>query len=403
VLLPEPEERRAAAEALAARADVPLERWLELCRGFGSFEARAAGVSAVRVPLWTPEGAEETELWVYVPPGYDPTKPAPLLLQMHYTGGSGEGQHEPWRAVADALGMLVLAPSEPGANVGYTFTERERQATLSALRWARLACNVDENRIFASGISRGGHLAWDLALRHPGLFAGIAPMIGSPRIMVDRGENNVRYLENVVGLPIRDLQGEQDDEVVVHDLKRAFERLRAWGAADAELLLFPELGHWYELDAVDWPDFWSSCKRDPLPKSVVRRYARPGEGRSFWLEVLEADSSVEEVFTARVNKSTWEALDPLERLDYLQKEVDERTARVAAERTTTRIKLEGLHATRVRVLFSEEMLPPKTEVLLQWQQKTARRKIERDARVLLAEFVERFDRTFLPVFEAQVP
>ena len=113
------------------------------------------------------------------------------------------------------------------------------------------------------------------------------------------------------------------------------------------------------------------------PEPFAGRYARPGEGRSFWLEVLEADASVQEVFTAKVNKSTWEALDRFERLDYLQKEVDERTARVAAERTATRIKLEGLHATRVRVLFSEEMLPPKPEVLLQWQQKTARRKVER--------------------------
>src|SRR5262245_36402768 len=155
VLLPAPEERRAAAEALAARADVPLERWLELCRGFGAFAPQPAGVLETRVPPRTPAGPEATELFLYVPPGYAPQKPAPRLLQMHYTGGSGRGQHEPWRAVADALGMLVLAPSEPGANEGYTFTERERQATLSALRWARLCCNVDENRIFASGISRG--------------------------------------------------------------------------------------------------------------------------------------------------------------------------------------------------------------------------------------------------------
>ena len=145
--------------------------------------------------------------------------------------------------MADELGMLVLAPSEPGPNEGYTFTERERQATLSALRWARLGYNVDENRIFASGVSRGGHLAWDLALRHPGLFAAIAPMIGGPRIMVDRGENNIRYLENAAHLPIRDLQGEQDDAVVVHDVKRAFALLAGWKAPDAKLVLFLSLIH----------------------------------------------------------------------------------------------------------------------------------------------------------------
>lgn len=404
VLLPAPEERSAAAAALAARADVPLERWLELCRSFGTFDAPPPGVSSARVPLWTPAGVEETELFVYVPPAYDPAVPAPLLLQMHWTGGSGEGQHEAWRGVADALGMLVLAPSEPGPNEGYTFSERERQATLSALRWARLRFNVDENRIFASGVSRGGHLAWDLALRHPDLFAGLAPMIGSPRIAIDRGENNVRYLENLVGLPIRDLQGEQDDPVVVHDVKRAFALLAGWNAPDAKLVLFPELGHWYELDAVDWRAFWSSCRRDPLPPRVVRRAARPGEGRAFWLDVLETDpAAVQEVFVPRVSKGTYERLEPLALLDFLQGEVDERTARVEATRTATRVKLEERHATRVRVLFSEEMLPEKPEVLLQWDQKTVRRKVERSAAVLLAEFVERFDRAFLPVFEVRVP
>ena len=404
VLLPSPEERRAAAAALAARADVPLERWLELCRSFGTFDAPPPGVSSARAPLWTPEGLEETELFVYVPSAYDPAVPAPLLLQMHWTSGSGEGQHELWHGVADALGMLVLAPSEPGPNEGYTFSERERQATLSALRWARLRFNVDENRIFASGISRGAHLAWDLALRHPDLFAGLAPMIGSPRIAIDKGENNVRYLENLVGLPIRDLQGEQDDPVVVHDVKRAFALLAGWKAPDAKLVLFPELGHWFELDAVDWNAFWSSCRRDPLPLRVVRRAARPGEGRAFWLDVLETDpAAVQEVFVPRVSKGTYERLEPLALLDFLQGEVDERTARVEATRTATRIKLEARHATRVRVLLSEELLPAKPEVLLQWDQKTVRRKVERSAAVLLGEFVERFDRAFLPVFEARLP
>ena len=64
--------------------------------------------------------------------------------------------------------------------------------------------------VFVTGISRGGHLTWDLALRHPDLWAGCIPMIGGPRITMQNGQNNLRYLDNVVHLPIRDLQGSGD-------------------------------------------------------------------------------------------------------------------------------------------------------------------------------------------------
>ena len=405
VRLPTPAERQAAARALARRKDVTLEAWLELCAAFGEFDAAEPGETRERLELWTgvePEFFETTEVFVYVPPGYDPGTPAPLLLQLHYTGGSGAGGHRSWRAVADQLGMLVVSPSEPGANVGYTFTARERNATLSALRWARLRYNVDENRIFATGVSRGGHLSWDLALRHPDLFAGMAPMIGGPRIAIDRGENNIRYLENLVHLPIRDLQGSQDDPVLVHNLRLCFERLAKWKAPDARLIEFPERGHGYDFGAVDWLEFWSRCRRDPEPSELVRTFARPGEGRAFWLEVLEGEKEVRETFVPRVNQSQWNRMDRFQRLRYVQDQADQRTARLEATRSKTRIKLQGEGVEAARVLYSESMLPPKREALLQWNKKTVRRKIERDAEVLLLDFVERFDRGFLPVFEVRL-
>jgi hypothetical protein len=402
VLLPAPAERREAALALAAREDVTVDDWLRLCRSFGAFAPAGPGVATHRELLWTPDGERECEVVVHVPPSYDAATPAPLLLQLHWTGGAGRYQPGIWRAVADELGMLVLAPTESGANAGYTFSERERAEALSALRWARLRYNVDENRVFVSGISRGGHLAWDLALRRPDVFAGLAPMIGGPRVNVAGAENNLRYLENVVHLSIRDLQGAHDDQVLVHDVRFAFERLAGWEAPDARLIEFPELGHDFELDAVDWRAFWSSCVRDPRPAEVVRAFARPGEGRAFWVEVLAADATVEEVFVPRVPKSLWDRLDPLERVRHVQRAADERTARLHAVRTPSRVLLDGEHVAAARVLYDDGTLP-RREALLGWDGATVRRRVARDAEVLLVEFVERFDRTFLPVFEVRVP
>jgi hypothetical protein len=76
-------------------------------------------------------------------------------------------------------------------------------------------------------------------------------MIGSPRFTLTEGQNNFRYIENVAQLPIRGLQGAQDDPALVWSVRHAFELLRGHAARDAELILFPELGHSFEMSAVD--------------------------------------------------------------------------------------------------------------------------------------------------------
>jgi len=191
---PTPQARHQAALELAGRKDIELSQWLELARTFGRFDRVASGVHREKVALVVGGEEEATEVFTYVPEGYDPAHPAPLLLMAHGAGGSGRGQDRQWRQIAADLGMLVLSPSEAQSTGGYSFTPRERRSAMAALRWARRRFNVDENRIYAAGVSRGGHLVWDLALRYPDQFAAIAPMIGSPRLQIDGGQNNLRYL-----------------------------------------------------------------------------------------------------------------------------------------------------------------------------------------------------------------
>src|SRR5688572_8104189 len=248
---------------------------------FGEFAAATPGLHEERVPLRVGDKTETTELFVFVPQKYDIARPAPLILSFHGTGGSGRGLHELWRAAAEELGMLVACPSEAGANDGYRFSERERDSALAALRWIRRRYNVDENRIYASGISRGGHLAWDLALRFPDRFAAIAPFIGSPRITIAQGQNNMRLLENVASLPIRDLQGARDDPGLVFSARLAFEKLAAFGARDAKYIEFPERGHDFDFSAVDWPAFLRAAVRNPRPDGVVSLATLKGEARAF--------------------------------------------------------------------------------------------------------------------------
>src|SRR4030095_4480732 len=200
--------------------------------------------------------------------------------------------------------------------------------TMSALGWARRKSNVDERRIFAAGISRGGHLVWDLALRYRDRFAAIAPMIGGPRLVIGAGQNNLRFLHNILDLPIRDLQGAKDDPRLVADVRYAFTRLKSLGAKDAQLAEFPELGHWFEFDAVNWRELLERAARDPIPKRVVRACTRLEEARAWWVEVLAVARNVSDEFTPQITQVQWNALGDDGKRRWMNEEAERRTARL---------------------------------------------------------------------------
>lgn len=402
--LPDTAARHQAADVLSRRRDISLEQWLVAMGNFGAFQAQQPGVQRHVVQLDVLGETEGTELFVYVPQSYDPNMPAPLLVMGHGSGSSGRGQHRMWQGIAEQLGMLVLCPSEASGNRGWAFTPRERRSVLAALRWTRREFNVDENRIFCSGISRGGHMTWDIASRHPDIFAAIAPMIGGLRLNTAEAQNNLRYLENLVHMPIRDLQGSQDDPLLLSNLHLGFERLQELGADDAELFEFPDLGHSFEMDAVDWVELFGSKRRNPTPAGVVRLAAREDEARSFWVEILRFEREVEEEFRPRVQADEWNGLDDAGRRVLVSDQALERTARLQVTMTEPGVfTAQGRGVRRFRLLLTEQMFEAGEAVEVRFNGRTKRIRPRPHLEVLLADFVERFDRTFLPAFEVIVP
>jgi dienelactone hydrolase len=418
---PDAKTRRSVAFELARRGDVTLDEWLRSAEravalppvpagnpGPG-LEPRSKPAPERGARTWTAdllvEGkTEKTELCVYVPFSLDTSHPAPLLLAFHGTGGNGKQTEPMWRATAEKLGMLVLAPSEAGKNEGYAFSDRERRSALEALRWMRRWYDVDENRIYATGISRGGHLAWDLALRHPDLFAAIAPMIGGPRFNLTGGQNNLRYLDNVLHLPIRDLQGMKDDPGLIANLRLAFDKLAKKKAADAKLVEFPDKGHDFDFGAVDWADFFGSARRNPVPERVVLLAARADEARAYWVEITKLGKDVAENVTPKVEASIWNALDENGKRKLLEEEIEKHTARLEVKTTGPgRFAATGERVAGFRLLLSASMFDPAKPVQVNFNGKFFEKKVKPDPKVLLYDFVERFDRSFLPIAAVDVP
>jgi len=383
------------------------EEWLRAARssrpgrGDGEGAAGAArGVRVHRVELRVGGRAETTSIVTYVPERVE--RPAPALLYLHGSGGRGEEALNLWRATADALGMIVIAPTEAGENAGYGFTERERGAALAALRWARRRFDIDENRIHLTGVSRGGHMAWDLATRHPDLWASVSPMIGGPRWLPHRGQNNIRFLENVATLPIRDLQGEKDQRGLLQNLRYAFRKLDELGATDARLITFPDRGHSFEMGAIDWPAFLRGAARDANPERVVLRCT--GKARSAWVEVLAVKRSVKETFTPRVDGRKWPGLDAMEQRAYMNALVEKHTARIEARRTGKgRFEVRSKGVRKFRLLLAPGTFDPDEPVVVTWNGRARKNRVEPSAKVLLEDFAGRFDRRFVPVAALTIP
>ena len=357
------------------------------------------GAHRVELELWNGEATETTEVFVYVPAEKDShPRLRPLLHVAHGTGGNGGFAPQMWREVADSIGMIVVAPSESGPNQGYRFDPREREIARAAIRWAQRSFPIDARRIHLTGISRGGHLTWDVALRFPDLAASIAPMIGGPR-WNPNGQNNLRFLENLVQLPIRDLQGLKDDPRMIANLQLAFDALEKFGATDAQFVTFPERGHSFDFDAVDWIELFGQTTRNSRPEKVVRVAATPGEGRAFWVEVLAYDKSVKDRFRPTISASIARRGEEAQRRHINQRAVS-LSARLDARLLkpgSVRVRRKGV--AKYRLLLDDSMLGTSKRVLVRDGSRTHRPKPERSAQVLLREFVDRLDRSFLPVFE----
>ncbi len=405
VALPTAAERKRRARELAQDHTVGVDEWRAAIRAFSSYPAYPPGVGSERATLDVGGQKEETELAVYVPPGYDPAQASPMLLLLHGSSDRGGSMIRMWRKVADQAGLLLLAPTDPHAANGYTFAERERLAALAALRWFRLHYHVDPRRIHLSGVSRGAHLGWDLATRYPDRWASFAPLIGGPSVTITGGRNNLRLVENLLPIPLRCLQGAKDDPRLIRNQKLAFARLQAGGASDAQLLLFPELEHDFDFDAVDWPSFFQAAARDPLPKHLSLRAVRLPEARSNWLRILRFDRKVREEFRPEIQASAWKAARSEDaRLRLIQAQVDQRTAQVDAEWLGQgRFEIHGKGVRKLRLSLSAKMLGPGGRIQVEYDGRTRKFKPKPSTALLLEDFAERLDPAFLPVATVDLP
>ena len=182
---------------------------------------------------------------LFVPTGYDPAKPAPLVVLLHGLYSN------PWQVIhyagvtneAEKRGYLVAAPY--GYNEGGWYGSRgpgkdsglgiapppgspdnlgalSELDVLNVLALVRKSYAVDPKRIYLMGHSMGGGGTLYLGMKHKDIWAALAAL--APAIYSDPDA-----LKEIRGTPVVVVQGDQDMLVKVDNTRRWIAKMKDLG------------------------------------------------------------------------------------------------------------------------------------------------------------------------------
>ncbi len=251
---------------------------------------------------------------VQVPPHYDTSIPAPLLIVLHAAGENPADAILRWRDHAAKEGYILAAPTwnEPPAQAAYQFSLKEHETLLASVRDLRSRYQVDSDRVFLAGHYQGGQMAFDVGLSHPDLFAGVIPMSASPKYYPEK------YWRNGVYLPFYVVSGDRIGEI--HgQLKDLFNN---WAGRSYSAIWVQYKGRGMEWFRGELPSIfaWMKGKRRVFPLKQLGsdgnggtfgnefRTMRSTDSRFYWVEIQEVMAKnltpPPPAFDARINAAT---------------------------------------------------------------------------------------------------
>jgi len=187
----------------------------------------------------------EIDYLIYLPDGYtESSNEWPLLLFLHGVGERGNDlsivkRNGPPKLIEEdkKFPFVIVSPQCPER------MDWDNRSLIVLLDFIESQYNIDNNRIYLTGLSMGGHATWSLAIQYPERFAAIAPVCG-------RG-----YSQDVLALkevPVWVFHGEKDDIVSIKDGKKMVKALEDCGA-NVKFTVYPDAGH----------DAWTEAYNNP--------------------------------------------------------------------------------------------------------------------------------------------
>jgi pimeloyl-ACP methyl ester carboxylesterase len=248
----------------------------------------------------------------YLPLNYDPAKKWPLVVYLHgYNGDNPE--YINWWSVdkrhdgaSDKHDVIFIEPHGRGNTQYLGIGDRD---VLKCIAMAKEKFNVDEDRVYLMGASMGGFGTWNVATRHPELFAAINPIYGggdyhvfvskenlakmtSWEVFLNDKSSSTAQLEALINMPILVTHGDQDQSVNVNLSRYIVRLLQRWDY-DVRYIEVPGKGH-TELGLWDQTITWMlQHKRNAAPRHVRVRAADLRTASAYWVKVNQKDKPFE--------------------------------------------------------------------------------------------------------------
>ncbi len=182
---------------------------------------------------------------LFVPPGYDPERPIPIVIFIHGKGARGNDNLKQVRLTGAQIWArpenqkkhpcIVFAPQ---TNVGWGSRIIDRpsdssKAVVEALDELEKEFNIDRSREYITGQSGGGHATWTLIARFPNRFAAAVPLCA---------RTDTITAEKITHVPIWVFHGAKDALQPVEMSRNIVKAIEKAGG-HPKYTEYPDLGH----------------------------------------------------------------------------------------------------------------------------------------------------------------
>lgn len=276
----------AAVEPLAT-AGLDVRQAVDRLRAGRTYAARPAGPTTFR---FTASDGTALETVVDIPAGYRPDTRWPVRIQLH--GGVSRPADAEARAVTpnriQGEEAIYLYPRGFARAEWWHLNQYEHIVAL--LDWVTRTYNVDENRVYMTGVSDGATGAYFYAMKLTTPFSAFLPLNGNMRVLATPSTraNGQLYAGNLVNKPLFIVNGGRDPLYPLTAVTPHVEMIRTAGAT-VEFRPQPEAGH----DTSWWPEergrfvaFVTRHPRQPHPESISWESERTDRyNRAHWVVI----------------------------------------------------------------------------------------------------------------------
>ncbi len=184
---------------------------------------------------------------LYLPKDYSQgDKKWPLIVFLHGSGERGSDlnkvkAHGPPKLVEQGKDMpfIIVSPQCPR---GKWWPSRV-ETIMALIDEIAEKYDVDQSRIYLTGLSMGGYGTWSVACAHPERFAAIVPICGGGMTFI---------VHNLKDMPVWAFHGAKDPAVPLKESQRMVNAVNVSGG-EAKLTVYPNAGH----------DSWTRTYDDP--------------------------------------------------------------------------------------------------------------------------------------------